>query len=340
MDIAVAVSGGIDSLCALLLLRQQGYTPLAIYGRFLPSDTLPDAYQDYLATLRIPLTILDLTIPFAQTVLAQTQASLNAGKTPNPCALCNKSIKFGLLANEALALHTPFATGHYVQTSLYQDVLLLTKAKDTKKDQSYFLSLIPKALLPHLRFPLAQMTKEECRALLSHRGLPQPKESQDVCFRLAPPFNPGRCLLIERDGSCKEVAPHNGLANYTLGQRRGLGISYREGLYVVKKDYATNTLYVGPLPLLGMRGCTASSINYFLAPASWPKDLFAKVRYRQKAVPMTLVHADANTITIAFDQPQFPSDLDQILSVSDRDGRILAGGVVDGMELVVDSLLR
>ncbi|MBQ7608780.1 MAG: tRNA 2-thiouridine(34) synthase MnmA [Desulfovibrionaceae bacterium] len=335
MPVAVAVSGGLDSLCALLLLKEAGETPLALHGLF-HSPHVPAHLPPLLDQLHIPLMTLDLRESFQVHVIDKTEASLLAGKTPNPCALCNRHIKFGLLLNHAHDHGLPLATGHYAAKTSCQGFPLLTSPLDSAKDQSYFLSRISPLALDSILFPLATTNKEACRRILREKQIHIPeKESQDICFSPKVTGTPGPIRILSERGSHFAAIPHMGLDRYTIGQRKGLAIAYTEPLYVVRKDVAHNTLYLGTKAFLGMLGLTADHITLFLPKALWPDKLFVRVRYRQKACPASVRLLDEK-ILVRFPSPVFPSDIDQVLSVTDEKGRILAGGLISDLDLLCD----
>ena len=361
MTLAVAVSGGVDSLCALLRLQEAGEDVCALHARFLPdADGLSQSLAARLKDLALDVLTLDLRKSFRNDVLIPSLRSWHEGATPNPCALCNRSLKFGLLLNEALKLgFSGLATGHYARLERVHGQLLLGEASDQSKDQSYFLSLIDRKALAKIRFPLSDMSKSACRSYLASRGFLEESrkpESQDVCF--LPPRQelaayltrswaelgleepkPGPLLLVNAKGQIDEHRrSHHGLWHYTEGQRRGLGVSGSEGFYVLKKDPKKNSLLIGPRSLLGMQALTANQLNLFCPPELWPKSLQVKVRYRQKPVPCKATLVD-DTLQISFSEAQFPTARGQLVSLATEQGYIVAGGVVKEMVLSADQWL-
>ncbi len=362
--VAVAVSGGVDSLAALLLLREAGCRVLALHGLFLPDgpDAPPDGLDEACASLGAPLHVADLRDVFRREVLTPFAAAYAAGRTPNPCALCNRAVKFGALLDAARALGADaLATGHYARLAPGPEgpdaAPLLAAAADSAKDQSYFLSLVPRERLRRALFPLYGRSKDESRALVADAGLraPLPLESQDICFAppgTAPgrpaadayrpflerhwralgvtPPGPGPVLLRGADGSLREIARHKGLWRYTEGQRKGLGIAHSEPLFALAKDCAANTLIVGPRALLGMTSCVTGPANIFLPPEFWPARLLARLRHRQRPAPARAA-LENGRLRITLDQPQFPTAPGQIAALYDREGRVLAAGEVERM---------
>ena len=369
ITVAVAVSGGVDSLCALVMLRNAGYQVLALHGIFLPDApaTPPAGLAEACAALEVPLHVADLRAEFEREVLAPFAAAYSRGRTPNPCAYCNRAIKFGVLLDTALNLGAhKLATGHYARLvdapeatphAPEQALPLLAAATDAAKDQSYFLSLVPRQRLGRALFPLHGQTKEQTRAIVAAAGLavPLPSESQDICF--APPVaqagmsaaeayrpflerrwqtagtiapGPGPVLLRDAQGTQREIARHKGLWRYTEGQRKGLGIAHTEPLFVLAKDSASNTLVVGPRALLGIRTCVTGPANIALPPHLWPDSLLVRLRHRQRPCAARVQIQD-DCLHIQLVEPQFPTAPGQVAAVYDGDGRVLAAGVVEEM---------
>ena len=380
--VAVAVSGGVDSLCALVMLQQAGHTVLALHGLFLPKAELapPPGLEDACAALGVPLHVADLRPAFQREVLAPFAAAYAAGRTPNPCALCNRAIKFGALLDAAQKLGArKLATGHYARLVSAPEeegatekalgrmprLPLLAAAHDAAKDQSYFLSLVPRARLAQACFPLADQDKTRTREIVAQAGLtvPLPGESQDICFApavgasadmasggisvseayrpflerhwqaasIVPP-GPGPVVLRNADGTQREIARHKGLWRYTEGQRKGLGIAHSEPLYVLAKDGLANTLVVGPRALLGVTRCTTGIANVALPTRYWPHEVLVRLRHRHRPAPANVRLDVEGRLEIAFAEPQFPSAPGQVAAVYDAAGRVLAAGIVEFME--------
>lgn len=412
--IAVAVSGGVDSLCALCRLREQGHDLLALHGLFLsggaaPGGSLPPgglplsteadaprlwhippageagggqtapalaampavpagvdlaALSPALPGLRtacrrlgVSLWLLDARARFARAVVQPFVRAYAQGRTPNPCALCNAAIKFGALREAAALLRADaLATGHYARLTPHSPSgrLLLAPAADARKDQGYFLALVPAQALQRAVFPLAGLTKQECMAAVAAAGLdvPLPGESQEICFIPAaedayrdfllrrwaadglPPPAGGPVLLRTPEGE-RPIARHEGLWRYTEGQRRGLGIAHSEPLYVLGKDMRRNALLVGPRTGLTMHGCRTEPANVFLPDdmrqSAFAGPLFVRLRYRQQPVPARVRLLPDGGLQISLDDahgPHFPSAPGQIAAVYDDGGSLLAGAVI------------
>jgi len=354
LKIAVAVSGGGDSLDALLRLREAGHDVLALHGLFLPDADDPaqrraaDGLAEACAGLSVPLHLLDLRAQFEARVAGPFAAEYRSGRTPNPCARCNAAMKFGLLLDQALALGAQsLATGHYAAAGEHPVYgWALSRGADPAKDQSYFLALTPASGLRRALFPLAAARKVLVRAGLAERGVsvPLPDESQEICFvpgddyraflaaRVAPgsPGLPGPGPAVLPDGT--PVGRHQGLWRVTIGQRRGLGLSWREPLYVLDKDMGANTLIVAPRGALLASDFHAREANVLVDPALWPGKVLVQTRSRAKALParveLLLDTPLLGGFVVRFDAPQVRPAPGQVAAVYDADGVLLAGGVV------------
>ncbi|MGE5426040.1 MAG: tRNA 2-thiouridine(34) synthase MnmA [Bacillota bacterium] len=266
LKILVAMSGGVDSSVAAQLLKNRGYDVSGVFLHFWKDDKAPVKTENKCCSLEslndakavaakigIPLFSLNFEREFKKEVVDYFLAEYGAGRTPNPCVVCNKRIKLGLLLKHARALgYDGVASGHYLKRLDKEGEALVYKGNDPKKDQSYFLYTFSQAELRHLYFPLGRYRKEEVRKIAARFGLPTASkaESQDICF-LSGPHNdflkrylklipgPIRC---KEDG--KEIGRHEGLPLYTLGQRRGIEIGGSGPYYVAEKDYSANTLWV------------------------------------------------------------------------------------------------
>ncbi len=345
MTIAVALSGGSDSLLSLGLLQQAGHAVLGLHAHFLPPDekrrALAEAIAAQCAHLGVPFTAVDLSREFAARVIAPFIAAYAAGKTPNPCAACNRDMKFGLLLETAHSLGAArLATGHYARLEEVDGGPALFRGADASRDQSYFLSLVAKDALSRVVFPLAGRKKADNPAALASLGLapPLPRESREVCFVPGDDYRayltasgatlsgPGPILLP--DG--KRLGSHQGLWRHTIGQRKGLGIGWREPLYVLAKDTARNALRVGPESLLHTHGCRAAAPNCLVPPDRWPETVLAQTCYRMRPRPARATVADG-VLAVVFDEPVTRATPGQVAALYDARGRVLAGAtVIDG----------
>lgn len=357
--IAVAVSGGVDSLCALLCLKKSGQNIFALYGSFFDGKNSQQAVQGLAIAchkLKIRLHTVNLKDMFQREVVDRYARALADGITPNPCALCNRSIKFGALLGAAKALGANFlATGHYARIEQNAEGQpMLAVAADDSRDQSYFLSLVPAERLRHVLFPLAGLKKIQCKKMVREAGLavPVPGESQDICFTPHDPADHASFLarqwqrmglatprsgpvLLQTEPSSgdtssahlQSVGEHQGLWRYTEGQRKGLGIAYSEPLHILSKNRQENTLIVGPRQCLGMTACQTQVPNFFVPPEQWPDETFVRLRYRQDLLKAR-VSATPEALSITLAEKQFPTAPGQIAAVYDAQGHILAGAVI------------
>jgi tRNA-specific 2-thiouridylase len=297
--IAVAMSGGVDSSVGAAMLREAGQD---IFGLMLrlqdgsegppnrccaPSDVL--AARSVAAALGIPFYIVDARDSFEEHVILPFVRGYAQGLTPNPCIECNRVIRFGLLLDHALALGaTHLATGHYVRTECGGTTRRLLVARCESKDQSYVLHMLTQRQLAHAVFPLGELTKDEVRDQARRMQLPvaDRPESQDLCFvkgdyraylaARGVPAAPGPIL----DSEGKALGTHSGLAGYTLGQRKGLGIAASEPLYVIEKDIARKALIVGGREELGRQQFSVTRVNWIAgAPPEDRFDAAVQVRY-------------------------------------------------------------
>lgn len=356
--IAVAVSGGADSLYALLSLKESGVDVFALHALFLPewlrsseNAVMLEKLNRQCQHLGTTLHTVDCSQEFEAEVMRPFVASYRGGKTPNPCALCNRKIKFGLLQDKAKELGaTSIVTGHYARVEKQDGKAALFAAADSSKDQSYFLALTSTESLAFAAFPLAHERKVKITEYLAQQGLelPQPGESQEICFI---PDNDYRKFL--QDYAKKEAKPlppigpvelpngtrlkqkHKGLWQYTEGQRRGLGIAWEEPLYVLGKDAARNTLIVGPSSAFGTHSCECSQLNFLLPPPEWGQQkLLAKTRYRQELEEVEVSFSpDYERMKLKFTSAKSspPSAPGQVAAVYAETGtglRLLAGGII------------
>lgn len=342
MVIAVALSGGSDSLLALGLLKTAGHEVVGLHAHFLPPDearqALARAIAAQCAALGLGFHAVDLSAAFHDRVIAPFIAAYAAGQTPNPCAACNRDMKFGLLLETAQSLGADkLATGHYAKLAQTANGPALLRGADATRDQSYFLSLVLQSALARAVFPLAERKKADNPAALAALGLaaPLPKESREVCFVPGDDYRafltasgttlsgPGPILLP--DGA--RLGTHQGLWRHTVGQRKGLGVGWREPLYVLAKDAARNALLVGPKVLLEATHCRAVAVNFLVSPDRWPETVLAQTCYRMRPRPARANVKDG-TLAIVFNAPLPRPTPGQVAALFDANGRVLAGGVI------------
>ncbi len=336
---AVALSGGADSLMTLLLLRETGAAVMGVHALFhgAGDDGLPERLRVLCADLGAPFTVIDLRREFEELVVAPFVRAYQQGLTPNPCAACNPSIKFGLLLDRVRELGADrLATGHYARLEAAGYGPALFRGLDQSKDQSYFLSMVPRDRFERVVFPLSGWTKAEVKNALHERGLTPPagRESQEVCFipsdyrdflraRKVRLGGPG--LITLADGTV--LGRHFGLWQHTLGQRKGLGIAYSEPLYVTAKSFEKNSLIVGPKSAAMSSGCRTGAPNLLCPPDRWPGEVLVQTIYRQRPEPAR-VDLDAEGMTITFPGPRAIPSPGQVAAVYSPEGQVLGGGVI------------
>lgn len=320
--VLLGMSGGVDSSVSAVLLQRQGYEVIGATMRLweekdTPNTAVIDA-KKVCEKLGIEHYVLDYKEEFKCNVIQNFINEYKNVRTPNPCVECNKYIKFGYFYQKAKELGCDYiATGHYarVEYSEKYDRYVLKKSKEEKKDQTYFLYTIPKEKISSLIFPLQDFaSKEEIRKIAAEYELEtaKKKDSQEICFI---PNNDYKLFLkdyintekqgkiIHKDGEV--LGKHNGITNYTIGQRKGLGIAYKEPLYVIKLDKENNNVIVGSEEDLYTKELYAKDINLLLTEnIEEPIKVKAKIRYRSKESDATIYQMENNKIKVIFDEPQ------------------------------------
>ena len=321
------MSGGVDSSVAACLLHEQGYEVLGAHMNLVHLDGVehgccgPRARADAAEVARIAgfgFEIVDLSTEFASAVVGDFLEELEAGRTPNPCARCNGTIKFGAFLR--LAERRGFdrvATGHYVRTTTTDDgTIKLLRGADPAKDQSYMLHMLGQRELARALFPVGGMPKAQTRRLAARFGLPVAgkPDSQELCF--APSGDAGGFVRSNAPGLVREgdvvdpqgrvLAAHDGTFAFTIGQRRGLGVSTGERAYVVEVDAPANRVVVGPGELLARRGLEADRVNWVAGtpPSAGPFEADVRIRYRGEDVPGVVEPHGAARVRVEFRSPQ------------------------------------
>jgi len=294
--VAVGLSGGVDSSVAAYLLKKRGFDLIGFTLKFYPEQNSccdwESLYQAkrLCAKLDIPHYVIDTADLFKKEIIDYFVSSYLRGLTPNPCAWCNRLIKFGFLLKEVQAFGADYlATGHYAAIGRRKGVYFLKRNKDKKKSQEYFLSLLKPEILQHIIFPLANYTKEEVKKIAKNKKIifKERKESQDVCFvrgKYYPEFIEANTADYHKyRGQIKHIngktlGRHKGIYYYTYGQRGGLGISWHQPLYVTAINDRTKEIIVVEKDLLYKDTFFVHSLNWFLSPKKY-KDIKVKVRY-------------------------------------------------------------
>ena len=352
--VLLAMSGGIDSAAAAILLLEAGFQVIGATmllsgsrsyqgqsGCFGPGEARSQAdLQRVCEHLKIPLHPLNLAADFDRLILDYYRQSYLAGTTPNPCVVCNSALKFGLLPFQLRALgveHDFFATGHYARLETDSDTgrVRLFKAADPRKDQSYFLCLLTQNQLQNTLLPLGKIPKTQVREIVSQSGLNfllDKAESQDFVNESYHPLlfenddeQPGE--LIGPNG--EKLGTHRGLSRYTIGQRRHIGISGKpEPWYVTALDHRQNTVRVGPREGLFSHSLIAHSVNWVSIPAiSAETRAQTKIRLAHEPAPSTLIPLSEGRVKVLFEQAQMSITPGQFAVFYDGD-MLLGGGVV------------
>ncbi len=343
--ILVGMSGGVDSSMAAQLLLEQGADVESVTLRLCP-DFATDgaasaaAERDALAVaeaLGIPHRVWDYTDWFYNTVISDFAAVYAAGATPNPCVVCNRKVKFGKMLDDALAEgFDAIATGHYVRSEWDEGRgrWLLKKGADPARDQSYVLYMLTQHQLAHSVFPLGAYHKTDLRRMAEQRGLvtAHRSDSQDICFvpdgdyaaflknEMHLPFDEGK--FVDEDGNV--LGTHRGVAAYTIGQRKGLGIAFGEPRFVIAKDVAANTVTVGKSERLFTDTLIAENVNWIAVPSlNEPMRVTARTRYHQTESAAT-VEPYGDGFRLRFDEPQRAITAGQAVVLYQED--IVVGG--------------
>ncbi len=350
--VIVAMSGGVDSSVAAALLKKQGYEVIGMMLRLWSEPGKEDSNRcctpnsmamarRVAAKLDIPFYVVDAKEVFRETVVQYFLDGYAAGQTPNPCLLCNRQIRWTFLLEHALALGTDFmATGHYVRKMKTEDgTHQLLRAVDPSKDQSYVLHVLNQGKLVRALFPVGEYPKSEIRMMAEELGLPVYKrpDSQDLCFLAGEDYRnfiqrnaaemlvPGE--IVMRGG--ESLGQHNGLANYTIGQRKGLGVQSSVPLYVLSKDAATNTLIVGEADELGRDELIAKDVNWPSGEApTKPFRAEVKIRYTAREAPALVIPLEGGKqARVRFDAPQRDVTAGQAAVFYDSN-LLLGGGII------------
>jgi len=288
--------------------------------------------------LGIPFFALDFKDQFDR-LIAYFADEYARGRTPNPCVLCNDQLKFGRLADYARAVGADFvATGHYARIEIRNDEHRLCRGADAAKDQSYVLFAIDRGQLARTLFPIGGMAKEQVRARARDFGLriSDKAESQDICFapdrdypRLVRERRPETFVegpIVDRDGN--EVGRHHGIANFTIGQRRGLRVAMGSPVYVTRIDAGTNTVTVGTREDLASSTLQASRVQWLVDPPAAPLRADVQIRYGHRAAPATVEPIARDRARVRFDEPQTAVTPGQAAVFYDHD-MVLGGGWIE-----------
>jgi tRNA-specific 2-thiouridylase len=355
MRIVVGMSGGVDSSAAAALLLEKGYEVVGITLKLWPQDCVsraedkccgPQAVSDARAVcdrLGIPYYLIDEAEEFQHRVVNYFASEYKAGRTPNPCVMCNEHLKFGRLLDRAEKLGAKLiATGHFARIEKSGDDgrYLLKRGRDLKKDQSYFLFSLRQDQLSRAVFPLGELTKTDTREVARHSRLKtaDKEESMEICF--VPDKDYGR--FLQQSGLVKKhqgeivdtrghvLGNHDGIEFYTIGQRKGLGLSSSRPLYVLELDAAANRVVVGDEAALDRSEFRVQRCNWIpFETLSEAMPVTAKIRYNHPGSPATILPGANGEVTVRFDEPQRAITPGQA-AVFYSDDLVVGGGWIAG----------
>ncbi|CAM5998649.1 unnamed protein product [Sphagnum balticum] len=350
------MSGGVDSSVVAGLLVEQGYDVVGVTMQvwdYSECDITPGAgtccssidVQDARSVadrLNIPFYVLNCEAKFQTYVIDNFVHEYLEGRTPNPCVNCNTFLKFDHLFIKMQELGCDYlATGHYVQCGEDGTSRFLVKGSDPFKDQSYFLFTLPRKILPHLLFPVGHMTKPEVRQHAERLGLlnARKKDSQEICFvsragyskfiesRVGADLLPGGNIVLLPDG--KILGRHEGLHNFTIGQRKGLGFDHHEPLYVLKLDPKNSTVYVGPEQSLYLQEMQVGKLNWMTDP-DFEREYTVKIRHGHLGARAKLQRDDSGRVRVLFQEKQRAITPGQAAVFYDNE-RLCGGGWISSM---------
>lgn len=354
--ICVAMSGGVDSSVAALLLRQEGHQLSGVNLRMFHNEDLGESREKTCCSLTdaedaaqvarrlgFPFYVFDFAPVFRDTVIRDFIEAYQRGRTPNPCVECNRAVKFGALLDRVRVLGNDFlATGHYarVERDGASGRYLLKRGVDRSKDQSYFLYMLTQDQLAHTLFPLGGLHKTQVREIAEAHGLATARkhDSQDICFvpdgkyadfierTCGQPAEAGP--FLDQEG--RELGQHKGLIRYTRGQHKGLGISTEEPLYVLEKDVERNAIRLGPDSALWSRELTAEEVNWISIPElTGPMAVTAKTRYSQREAAAMAEPLSGGRVRVLFEEPQRAVTAGQAVVLYDGEN-VVGGGTICG----------
>jgi tRNA-specific 2-thiouridylase len=337
-SIAIALSGGVDSAVAALLLKDRGYDVFGITMSISEyTNKKIDTAAQIAEKLNIPHHVVDLKTEFSKKIIQPFCHNYGVGKTPNPCVLCNYYIKFNALLEKAKEYGASLlATGHYGRILETEEGFKLLKGIDSVKDQSYFLYMLKQEQLKYLLMPLGGLSKAEVKKIAVGLGIDTviEHESQDICFIpnndfdkfISENVDTESGNILDVDGEI--IGEHRGLAYYTIGQRQGLGLSASGRRYIVKLAAANNTVILGDRDRLFLTRLRAGNLTWISGDVpSRMEQISAKIRYRAPQSPVK-IRLNDNDCEVEFEQPQWAITPGQSI-VFYRGDEVLGGGIIE-----------
>jgi tRNA-specific 2-thiouridylase len=335
------MSGGVDSSVTVAKLQEMGHSPIGVtlkMGRKCDQGAIDDA-KKVADVLAIEHRVLDVSVNFEEKVVKYFVNSYGIGETPNPCGMCNRYIKFKELIELRQSIGADYiATGHYATVTENNGLYELKKARDSSKDQSYFLSTINYDFLKYVKFPLNSTEKSEVRRYARKIGLPvaDKQESQDICFIetndykdfLTNKIGGEQKLGLIRHSSGEILGEHSGIFRYTIGQRKGLGISYRTPIFVTRIDASTNTIYVGDREELYSSEVDIVGINYLSPSVSEDREYGVKLRSSSREQRGTIELKENNRAIVKLLQPTRAVTRGQLCCLYEGDKVVCSGWIV------------
>tara|TARA_Y100001968_G_C19317422_1_gene697466 strand:- start:88 stop:1173 length:1086 start_codon:yes stop_codon:yes gene_type:complete len=354
--VLVAMSGGVDSSVALIKIIEMGYDAIGVTMKLweyknMGGNTLEDSNCCSIGAINnaklicdkmdVPHYTLDFTDIFREKVVDNFRDEYLAGRTPNPCVRCNSFVKWDAFIEQANKLGAKFiATGHYANIENIDGASLLKKGLDPLKDQAYVLWGIPPETLNRTLFPLGKLTKSSVREIAREYKLETAEipDSMEICFvadnnykRFLKDYSPNRISQIGEgeivDNSGKVMGKHSGYTDYTIGQRKGIGISNPEPLYVSNIDANSNKITVGTKNNLIKNECTITKPNWLVKKLTFPMNVDAQIRYNSPVVDAK-INIEDNCITVHFQSPQMAITPGQSIVFYNND-IVLGGGIIE-----------
>ena len=335
--VLVAMSGGVDSSIAALILKESGYDVIGVTLKLFPSNGIEDARR-VAAEIGIPHYVWDLQEVFEQRVVKNFLEEYRKGRTPNPCVLCNRDIKFDVLLKRGKEIKRDFiATGHYARVFYDYKIKKYKLFKGKYRDESYFLYLLNQEHLSHSLFPLGELNKAEVRRMAERLGLrvADKPSSQEICFITHNHYSFIKEKIGGRPGPIFDtkgnyLGEHKGIAGHTIGQRKGLGISRGKRMYIVKIDEKRNAIILGEEKEVYGKSLVARDLHLIaMEELDTPMEIEAKIRYNSRPSQALLTPLDKRRVRIDFESPQWAITPGQAV-VFYKNGEVVGGATIEG----------